>query len=157
MHVSGINNTGTINAHNFNSTVITGNHNNQNPQEPNQPGASSINPTEIRTLREKVTNKLRRLKLAGASNPHEEFCRPKITAFCSETTNPDILADKLYEAGTLSKQDVNRVKSNSVRYDKNDALYDLVVSKRALFNLLEALKTSGNENILKLIEELADS
>ncbi|CAG7722638.1 unnamed protein product [Allacma fusca] len=157
MSVNGINNTGTFTVHNLTSTVITGNHNNQSPQEPNQPGASRTNPNEKKTLREKLEAKLRNLELDGAINPHEEFCRTKMTIFYSETTNPDNLADKLYEVKTLSKQDVEKVKSKVWNYEKNAALYDIVVSKRALFELLEALKTSGNENILKLIEELVES
>ncbi|CAG7830492.1 unnamed protein product [Allacma fusca] len=112
-------------------------------------------PPEILELQNKVKRKTKELKELGEDFPQRELLRRKLTQFYESTTNPDGLADHLYQTSVLNNYQRQKIKNEKMDYDKNDILYDIVTSKEAIVDLLPALKKSGNDHILNLIDTLA--
>ncbi|CAG7732846.1 unnamed protein product, partial [Allacma fusca] len=112
-------------------------------------------PEDISALKDKVTRKIEELKKNGEEFPQKELFRKKLDNFYRNTSDPDGLALQLYQCGVLNETQNEKVKKETLDYDKNNILYDIVLSKGAVLELLPALKKSGNENILTLIDELA--
>ncbi|CAG7659269.1 unnamed protein product [Allacma fusca] len=113
-------------------------------------------PADLSELQSKVEIKLQKLRDEGEEDPLREFFRTRLTQFMEKTSDPERLADHLHQSGVLTEYQRQKVKTENLEYNKNDILYNIVIKKEAIAELLPALKKSGNENILKIINELAN-
>ncbi|CAG7673131.1 unnamed protein product, partial [Allacma fusca] len=75
---------------------------------------------DISALKDKVTRKIEELKKNGEEFPQQELFRKKLDNFYKNTSDPDGLALQLYQCGVLNKNQNEKVKKETLDYDKNN-------------------------------------